>query len=82
VYLSLKLQRVATASRVRKESLQMFRQLFLFFHYQNSYGGSSSWCCACERFRLFTLKGLRPFPIEYFDIRDESKARQWLAGAD
>lgn len=30
----------------------------------------------------FTLKGLRPFPIEYFDTRDESKAREWLAGAD
>ena len=30
----------------------------------------------------FALKGLRPFPIEYFNIRDESKARQWLANAD
>jgi hypothetical protein len=30
----------------------------------------------------FTLKGLRPFPIEYFATRDEPKARQWLAGAD
>lgn len=27
---------------------------------------------------LFTLKGLRPVPIEYFDSSEEEKARQWL----
>jgi len=26
----------------------------------------------------FTLKGLRPFPIEYFKTGDESRAREWL----
>lgn len=34
-----------------------------------------------DKVSAFTLKGLRPFPIEYFDTRDESKARQWLVGA-
>lgn len=28
----------------------------------------------------FTLKGLRPVPIEYFATEEESKARQWLQG--
>ncbi len=28
----------------------------------------------------FTLKGLRPVPIEYFAPEEESKARQWLEG--
>lgn len=27
---------------------------------------------------VFTLKGLRPVPIEYFETNDEDKARQWL----
>ena len=27
---------------------------------------------------LFTLKGLRPVPIEYFGPAEEEKARQWL----
>lgn len=27
---------------------------------------------------LFTLKGLRPVPIEYFTEGDEDKAREWL----
>ena len=27
---------------------------------------------------LFTLKGLRPVPIEYFDSSQEEQARQWL----
>ena len=27
---------------------------------------------------LFTLKGLRPVPIEYFESAEEEKARQWL----
>lgn len=27
---------------------------------------------------VFTLKGLRPVPIEYFESNDEEKARQWL----
>jgi len=27
---------------------------------------------------LFTLKGLRPVPIEYFGSAEEEKARQWL----
>lgn len=27
---------------------------------------------------LFTLKGLRPVPIEYFGPTEEAKARQWL----
>ncbi len=27
---------------------------------------------------LFTLKGLRPVPIEYFNANDEAQARQWL----
>ena len=27
---------------------------------------------------IFTLKGLRPVPIEYFTADDEDKARQWL----
>ena len=27
---------------------------------------------------LFTLKGLRPVPIEYFSPDEEEKARQWL----
>jgi hypothetical protein len=29
----------------------------------------------------FTLKGLRPFPIEYFKAGDESRARAWLMQA-
>lgn len=29
---------------------------------------------------LFTAKGLRKFPIEYFLPADETKARAWLAG--
>jgi len=28
----------------------------------------------------FTLKGLRPVPIEYFNTGEESRARQWLEG--
>jgi hypothetical protein len=28
----------------------------------------------------FTLKGLRPVPIEYFKTGEESRARQWLEG--
>jgi hypothetical protein len=27
---------------------------------------------------MFTAKGLRPFPIEYFPSGQESKARSWL----
>lgn len=27
---------------------------------------------------VFTLKGLRPVPIEYFETNEEDKARQWL----
>jgi len=27
---------------------------------------------------MFTAKGLRPFPIEYFPIGQESEARAWL----
>lgn len=27
---------------------------------------------------VFTLKGLRPVPIEYFESSKESQARQWL----
>jgi hypothetical protein len=26
----------------------------------------------------FTLKGLRPVPVEYFNTGEESRARQWL----
>ncbi len=26
----------------------------------------------------FTIKGLRPVPIEYFDEKEEARARQWL----
>ena len=29
----------------------------------------------------FTLKGLRPVPIEYFNTGEESRAREWLEGA-
>ena len=27
---------------------------------------------------LFTSQGLRPFPIEYFDVADLARARTWL----
>ncbi|MGB5304604.1 MAG: STAS/SEC14 domain-containing protein [Gammaproteobacteria bacterium] len=30
----------------------------------------------------FTLKGLRPVPIEYFNTDEESRARDWLEGSD
>jgi hypothetical protein len=29
----------------------------------------------------FTLKGLRPVPIEYFNIGEEARAREWLESA-
>jgi len=29
---------------------------------------------------LFTAKGLRPFPIEYFALDEEALARAWLEG--
>ncbi len=29
----------------------------------------------------FTLKGLRPVPIEYFDAGEETRARDWLESA-
>ena len=29
---------------------------------------------------VFTAKGLRPFPIEYFATGDEDRARAWLGG--
>lgn len=39
--------------------------------------GDPEWEALVE---VFTLKGLRPVPIEYFNTGDESNARQWLDG--
>lgn len=33
-----------------------------------------------DRVSFFTLKGLRPFPVEYFTEDQEAAARQWLGG--
>jgi len=31
-----------------------------------------------DSFEMFVMKGLRPFPIEYFPVEQEELAKAWL----